>query len=260
MKRLSTLLLLTMGAFAQTTPPAPAPAKKAATAPATAAKKAAPAAAKKEEPEPDRPPGLYWIINTSMGKITAQLYEKEAPNTVANFVGLTRGTKAAKDKSGAMTKRPYFNGVNFHRVIPGFMIQVGDAQNGDGTGDCGFTIKDEIVPALKYDKPGVLGLARTSQRNSGACQFFIMDKDYPSLNGEYTVFGQVVDGQPVVAQIARVPKDANDKPRTPVKIISATIKRYGPAPAGAAPAAAPAKKAAPGTAPAVKKAPAAPAK
>src|SRR3954465_13114672 len=151
MKRLSTLLLLTIGAFAQT-PPAPAPAKKAATAPATAAKKAAPATAKKEEPEPDRPPGLYWILNTSMGKITAQLYEKEAPGTVNNFVALTRGTKPAKDKSGAMTKRPYFNGINWHRVIPNFMIQAGDGQNGDGTGDCGFTIKDEIVPSLKYDK------------------------------------------------------------------------------------------------------------
>ena len=125
------------------------PAKKAATAPATAP-------AKKEEPTPDRPPGLYWIINTSMGAITAQLYEKEAPGTVANFVALTRGTKA-KDKSGAMTKRPYFTNLTFHRVIPNFMIQTGDAQTGDGSGDCGFTIKDEIVPALKYDKPGVLG-------------------------------------------------------------------------------------------------------
>ncbi len=256
MKSLATLLLLTTGAFAQTPPP-PAPAKKAATTPAPAAKKAAPAA----EPEPDRPPGLYWIINTSMGKITAQLYEKEAPGTVANFVALTRGAKAAKDKSGAMTKRPYFNGVNFHRVIANFMIQTGDGQNGDGTGDCGFTIKDEIVPALKYDKPGVLGLARLNQRNTGACQFFITDKEYPSLTGEYTVFGQVVDGQDVVGKIARVPKDGTDKPRTPVKILTATIKRYGPPPATAAPATAPAKKsAAPGTAPAPKKAPAAPAK
>ena len=143
-----------------------------------------------------------------MGTITAQLFEKEAPGTVANFVALTRGTKAAKDKSGAMTKRPYFNNLTFHRVIPNFMIQTGDGQTGDGSGDCGFTIKDEIVPTLKYDKPGVLGLARLNARNTGACQFFITDKDYPSLNGEYTIFGQVVDGQDVVAKIARVPKDA----------------------------------------------------
>ena len=252
MKRLSILLIISAGAFAQPAPPAPA--KKAATAPA---KTAVPA--KKEEPQPDRPPGLYWILNTSMGTITAQLFEKEAPGTVANFVALTRGTKAAKDKSGAMTKRPYFNNLTFHRVIANFMIQTGDGQAGDGTGDCGFTIKDEIVPALKYDKPGVLGLARLDQRNTGACQFFITDKAYPSLTGEYTIFGQVVDGQDVVGKIARVPTGAQNKPRASVKIITATIKRYGPPPA--APAAAPAKKsAAPGTAPAVKKAPAAPAK
>jgi peptidyl-prolyl cis-trans isomerase A (cyclophilin A) len=228
MKRLSFLLMIAAGAFAQTTPPAPA--KKAATAPA-----------KKEEPTPDRPPGLYWIINTSMGTITAQLFEKEAPGTVANFVALTRGTKAAKDKAGAMTKRPYFTNLTFHRVIPNFMIQTGDAQTGEGSGDCGFTIKDEIVPTLKYDKPGMLGLARLSQRNTGACQFFITDAAYPSLTGEYTIFGQVVDGQDVVGKIAHVAKDSSDKPRTPVKLISATIKRYGPPPAAPA---APAKKSA----------------
>ena len=233
MKRLSILLMIAIGAFAQTAPPAPA--KKADAAPA---KKAAPAA--KEEPAPDRPPGLYWIINTSMGTITAQLFEKEAPGTVANFVALTKGTKAAADKTGAMVKRPYFNNLTFHRVIAGFMIQTGDGQTGDGSGNCGFTIKDEIVPTLKYDKEGVLGLARLSNRNTGACQFFITDKAYPSLTGEYTIFGQVVDGQDVVHKIASVPKDGNDKPRTPVKLISATIKRYGPAPAAPA---APAKKA-----------------
>ena len=235
MKRLSILLLITAGAFAQTAPTAPA------------AKKAAPAPAKKAEPTPDRPPGLYWILNTSMGTITAQLFEKEAPGTVANFVALTLGTKAAKDKAGAMTKRPYFTNLTFHRVIPDFMIQTGDGQTGDGSGDCGFTIKDEIVPTLKYDKPGMLGLARLEARNTGACQFFITDKAYPSLNGEYTIFGQVVDGQDVVAKIARVPTGANNKPRTPVKLISATIKRYGPPPAAATPAkkaATPAKKAA----------------
>src|ERR1035437_5610442 len=234
MKRLCILLMIAIGAFAQTAPPAPA--KKAATAPA---KSAAPA--KKEEPTPDRPPGLYWIINTSMGTITAQLYEKEAPGTVANFVALTRGTKAAKDKSGAMTKRPYFSNLTFHRVISGFMIQTGDGQAGDGTGDCGFTIKDEIVPTLKYDKPGVVGLARLTQRNTGACQFFIAHGAAPSLNGDDPIFGQVVEGQDVVGKIARVPKDSNDKPGTPVKLISATIKRYGPPPA-APPS--PAKKAA----------------
>src|SRR6476646_10791867 len=109
MKRLSILLMISAGAFAQPAPPAPA--KKAATAPA---KTAAPA--KKEEPQPDRPPGLYWIINTSMGTITAQLFEKEAPGTVANCDFLTRGTSAARYKSGAISGHPYFNNLTCHRV------------------------------------------------------------------------------------------------------------------------------------------------
>jgi cyclophilin family peptidyl-prolyl cis-trans isomerase len=239
MKRLSILLLIAIGAFAQTAPPAPA--KKAAAAPASTA-----VAAKKEAPAPERAPGLYWIINTSMGTITAQLYEKEAPIAVANFVALTKGTKAARDKGGAMTKRPYYTNLTFHRVIAGFMIQTGDAQTGESSGDCGFTIKDEIVPTLKFDKPGVLGVARLPQRNTGACQFFITDAASPSLNGDYTIFGQVVEGQDVVGKIAHVPTGAENKPRTPVKLISATIKRYGPPPAAPAAsakkAAAPAKK------------------
>jgi cyclophilin family peptidyl-prolyl cis-trans isomerase len=189
-----------------------------------------------------RPPGLYWIINTSMGTITAQLYEKEAPGTVANFVALTKGTKAARDKSGAMVKRPYFTNLIFHRVIPGFLIQTGDGQGGDGAGDCGFTIKDEFVPTLRYDKGGVLGLARLNARNTGACQFFITDAASPSLNGDYTIFGQVMEGQDVVAKIARVPKDSNDKPRIPVTLISATIKRYGPTEAPSKKAATPPPK------------------
>ena len=240
MKRLSTLLLLAASAFAQTTPPAPAPAKKA--APAPAKNPAAP-------PAPERDPGLYMIINTSLGTITAQLYEKEAPGTVANFVALARGTKPYKNKAGAMVKGPYFTNLLFHRVIPGFMIQTGD-QTGTGAGDCGFTIKDEIVPTLKYDKPGRLGLARLDSPNTGSCQFFITDAPYPSLSGQYTIFGQVVEGQEIVGKIAAVPRDPSDKPRTPVKLVSMTIKRYGPAPAAATPA----KKSAPPATSAPKKA------
>ncbi|MCU1238904.1 MAG: Peptidylprolyl isomerase [Candidatus Solibacter sp.] len=248
MKRLSTLLLIVASAFAQTAPTAPA-------------KKAAPAAPAKKEaaaPEPERAPGLYAIMKTTMGTITAELYEKETPGAVNNFVGLAKGTKSYKNKAGAMVKGPYYTNLLFHRVIPGFMIQTGDVA-GDGSSDCGFTIKDEIVPTLKYDKPGRLGLARLDSPNTGACQFFITDAPYPSLSGQYTIFGQVVEGQDLVGKIAAVPRDGNDKPRTPVKLISVTIKRYGPAPATAAPA----KKAAPaGGTPAPKKAatPAAPVK
>jgi cyclophilin family peptidyl-prolyl cis-trans isomerase len=147
-----------------------------------------------------------------------------------------------------MVKGPYFSNLIFHRVIPGFMIQTGDIA-GTGSSDCGFTIKDEIVPTLKYDKPGRLGLARLDSPNTGACQFFITDAAYPSLNNQYTIFGQVVEGQDIVGKIASVPRDNMDKPRTPVRLISMTIKRYGPPPAGATPAAPAKKSPATGTAP-----------
>ena len=192
-------------------------------------------------PAPALEPGLYAIFNTSMGTITAQLFEKEAPIAVANFAALARGTKPWKDpNSGAMVAKPLYNNITFHRVIPSFMIQTGDP-TATGSHDCGFTIKDEIVPALKYDRPGRLGMANTGRPNSGGCQFFITEVPYASLdaspsNSGYTIFGQVVDGQDLVGKIARVPSDGNDKPRTPVKLVSVTIKRVGPEPAGKAPA------------------------
>ena len=191
-------------------------------------------------------PGLYAIFNTSMGTITAKLFEQEAPMTVRNFTALARGTKPWKDpNSGAMVNKPLYNNITFHRVIPGFMIQTGDP-TGTGSHDCGFTIKDEIVASLKFDRPGRLGMANTGAPNSGGCQFFITEVPYPSLDppsGRYTIFGQVVDGQELVGKIARVPRDGNNKPRTPVKLISVTIKRVG------APTAAPAQKSAPPKAP-----------
>jgi peptidyl-prolyl cis-trans isomerase A (cyclophilin A) len=233
MNRLSVSLLLAAAVFAQTTPPAP---KKA--APATPTAPTAPA----------REPGLYATLTTSMGKIVAILYEKEAPVTVQNFVALARGTKAWKDpKTGAMVAKPLYNGVIFHRVIPNFMIQTGDP-TATGSHDCGFTIKDEVVPSLKYDRPGRLGMANTGEPNSGACQFFITQAPYPSLDpptGKYTIFGQVVEGQDVVDKIDAVPTGPGNKPLSPVRLLSVTIKREGPAPT-AAPAA---KKATPATTP-----------
>jgi peptidyl-prolyl cis-trans isomerase A (cyclophilin A) len=240
MNRLSAVLLVAAAAFAQT---APAPQKKA----------AAPAPATATPPKPAAPaldPGLYATINTTMGTIVAVLYEKEAPVTVQNFVALARGTKAWMDpKTHTMVAKPLYNGVTFHRVMANFMIQTGDP-TGTGSHDCGFTIKDEVVPTLKFDRPGRLGMANTGLPHSGACQFFIMHKPYPSLDppqGNYTIFGQVVEGQEVVDKIAVVPTGAGNKPLTPVRITSVTIKRVGPPPAPAA------KKAPTGTTPAVKK-------
>src|SRR5689334_17329246 len=140
----------------------------------------APAAA--STPAPAREPGLYATINTSMGAITARLFERETPLTVRNFIALVRGTKAFRDpKSGQMVRRPFYNGIAIHRVIPNFMIQIGDLI-GDGTYNPGFTIKDEFIPALTFDQPGRLGMANIEEPNTGACQFFITEVPTPHLN------------------------------------------------------------------------------
>jgi len=207
----------------------------------------APALAQAETKTGGREPGLYATINTTMGAIKVKLFEKEAPITVRNFVDLALGRKAWVDpKTGQKVRRPLYNGVTFHRVIPGFMIQGGDP-TGTGAYNPGFTIKDEFHPSLKFDVPGRLAMANAGP-NTGNCQFFITEVPTPHLNNAHTIFGQVVEGQELVGKIARVPRDANDKPRTPVRITSITFEREGPAPPNdpLAPPAPPAKKAAKG--------------
>ena len=144
----------------------------------------------------------------------------------------------------------------FHRVIPGFMIQGGDP-TGTGMGDGGLTpIPDEFHPSLKFDKPGRLAMANAGPR-TGTCQFFITEVALQPghLDGKHTIFGQVIEGQELVTKITNVPRDGNDKPRTPVRILNIAIKREGAAPVAPATTT---KKAAPtGTkagAPATKKA------
>jgi peptidyl-prolyl cis-trans isomerase A (cyclophilin A) len=184
----------------------------------------------------EREPGLYATINTSMGPIVCKLFEKEAPLAVANFVGLARGTKEWTDpKTGQKVKRPLYNGTIFHRVIPGFMIQGGDPL-GTGMGDPGYKFKDEFVASLKFDQPGRLAMANSGPNTNGS-QFFITEVPTPHLNNHHTIFGQVLEGQELVTKIANVPRDSNDKPRTPVVIRSIRIQRYPLAAAakGAAP-------------------------
>src|SRR6266404_1459809 len=194
-------LFATTALFAQT-PPAPAPAKP-----------AAPSA-------PAREPGLYATFNTSMGPIVVVLYEKESPITVKNFVALARGGKPWTDpKTGQKVTRALYSGTIFHRVIPGFMIQGGDP-TGTGMGDGGLTpLPDEFHPSLKFDKPGRLAMANAGPR-TGTCQFFITEVPTPHLDGKHTIFGQVVEGQDLVTKIANTPKDASDKPRTTIRIVS----------------------------------------
>ena len=220
----------------------------------------APAAPKPAAPTtPAREPGTYATFITSMGSIVCILYEKESPITVKNFIALARGgSKAWTDpKTGQKTTRALYTGTIFHRVIPGFMIQGGDPL-GTGMGDGGMTpIPDEFHPSLKFDKPGRLAMANSGPK-TGTCQFFISEVPTPHLDGKHTIFGQVVEGMDIVTKIANVPKDANDKPKTPVKLVSVKITREGlpPAPAAKKAAAPSVKKAAPPAAP--KAAPAAP--
>jgi cyclophilin family peptidyl-prolyl cis-trans isomerase len=199
--------------FAQTPRPA--------TPPAVASDKpAAPAA-------PVRENGLYTTVYTSMGNITAKLYEKESPITVKNFMDLALGRKEWTDpKTGQRVKRPLYPGTIFHRVIPGFMIQGGDPT---GTGMGGTdTIPEEFDPSLSFDTPGKFGMAKASAPGTGSCQFFITEVPTPHLNGLHTVFAQVVEGQDVVEKIARVPRTGEDRPTTPVKILKITFQRVGP--------------------------------
>ncbi len=160
-----------------------------------------------------------------MGAITVKLFEDKAPNTVKNFVQLAEGTKAAMNKAGEVVKHPYYNGLTFHRVIKGFMIQTGDIR-GTGSSPCGFPdIKDEIDPSLHFDVVGRLAMANTGRPNSGGCQIFITVANPTYLDGKYTIFGQVVAGQDVATRISAVPTLPGDKPVIPVVVKSVKITR-----------------------------------
>jgi len=215
------------------TPPArrstPPPASKPAT-PATPAKPATTTARGTAAPAPKlppgTPPGTYAIFVTTKGSFTARLFPEDAPKTVENFIGLATGKKAWKDpRTGAMVHRAYYNNVLFHRVMPQFMIQGGDPL-GTGFGGPGFTIPDEISPKYRFDRPGLLAMANIGKPNTGGGQFFITVAPYPSLNGKYTVFGEIIDGQPNVTAISQVPRGGPEgtRPLTPVTLKTVTIE------------------------------------
>jgi cyclophilin family peptidyl-prolyl cis-trans isomerase len=173
---------------------------------------------------PPLKPGLYAVFETSLGKITALLYEKATPVTVRNFVALAQGTKPWKDpKTGAMVKRPLYENLIFHRVLPGVMIQSGDP-TATGSHNCGITIPDEILPGLKFDRAGRLAMANSGDPNSGGCQFFITSDIMVPWAGKYTIFGDVVSGQDVADKISH-DRLKGDRPVEPVKLISVTIER-----------------------------------
>jgi cyclophilin family peptidyl-prolyl cis-trans isomerase len=175
---------------------------------------------------PDEP-GLYAVIDTSLGTMVALLYDDKAPITVNNFIALATGAVETLDKSQKkMQKKPYFDGLTFHRVIPGFMIQGGDVK-GTGDGNCGIkNIPDEIDPSLTFEYPGRLAMANTGQPNSGACQFFITVGRAEHLNGKHTIFGQLMTGFEVANAIATVKTTpGNNRPINPVIIKSIRVLR-----------------------------------
>lgn len=168
-------------------------------------------------------PGLYAVIYTSMGNIVCRLFPKDAPKAVANFRGLATGTKPwTNPRTGRPTHRPLYTGTIFHRVIPQFMIQGGDPL-GNGTGDPGYKFEDEFSPDHNFDKPGMLAMANSGPDTNGS-QFFITVAPTPWLNGKHTIFGEVVSGQDVADRISEVPRDDQDKPLTPVKILRISIR------------------------------------
>jgi peptidyl-prolyl cis-trans isomerase A (cyclophilin A) len=204
-------------------------------------------------PPSPQPTGPTAVFDTSMGRMTCRLFSKEAPNTVANFVGLATGTRDWTDPKThqLMHGKPLYNGTIFHRVIPGFMIQGGDPL-GTGEGDPGYKFNDEIVPGLNFDVAGRLAMANSGANTDGS-QFFITVAATPWLNQHYTIFGQCDDSSVWVAKsITDVNRDPNNnRPVEPVVLDKVTIVPAGqplpPPPTAPAPAvpAAPAKATAP---------------
>ena len=167
-------------------------------------------------------PGTYARFNTNLGTIVCELFEKDAPETVANFIGLAEGTKEwnSRSKTGAKL----YDGTVFHRVIPNFMIQGGDPE-GSGMGGPGYKFADETKSSPHtFQKPGKLAMANAGPNTNGS-QFFITVTDTGWLTGKHTIFGEVVEGYDIVEKISKVPTGAQDRPKNPVVLESVTIER-----------------------------------
>lgn len=166
--------------------------------------------------------GLYAQMETSKGNMTIQLFEEDAPMTVANFVGLAEGSLENKAKP---LGTPFYDGIIFHRVIKDFMLQGGDP-DGKGTGGPGYSFEDEFFSDKKHDKKGVLSMANAGPNTNGS-QFFITEVPTPWLDGRHTIFGQVINGLDVIDTIANVEKGPQDRPKEDVIINSVTIIKKG---------------------------------
>jgi cyclophilin family peptidyl-prolyl cis-trans isomerase len=166
----------------------------------------------KQEQKKDDNKNTFAVIKTNMGTIEIELFSKEAPKTVENFVGLAN--------------KGYYKGIIFHRVINGFMIQGGDP-TGTGRGGAslwGGKFNDEIVPSLVFDKEGILAMAN-SGRNTNGSQFFITLAPQSHLNGGYTIFGKVIKGMDVVKAIGKVKTKSGDRPEKDVVMTEVKIEK-----------------------------------
>ena len=167
-------------------------------------------------------------LTTNHGPIVVNLYGHQAPKTVKNFVGLATGDIEWTDpKTGKPTNAPLYNGIVFHRIIPGFMIQGGDPL-GNGTGGPGYKFDDEINGELTFNEPYILAMANAGTQNgrgTNGSQFFITTVATPWLQGKHTIFGVVADdaSRAVVDAIEAVDTDGRDKPLEPVVIESVTV-------------------------------------
>jgi peptidyl-prolyl cis-trans isomerase A (cyclophilin A) len=170
------------------------------------------------------PLAVYANVITSEGMFTIRLYDKEAPNTVDNFVGLAEGTKEWMDpRTNQKVKKPYYDGTIFHRVIDGFMIQGGDPL-GQGIGGPGYNFADEFHPAARHSKAGILSMANRGPNTNGG-QFFITLGPTPHLDDRHSVFGEVVDGMDVVRRVGSTPTGDRDRPLTDIVVETIKIER-----------------------------------
>ena len=165
-------------------------------------------------------------FSTSEGDFKVRLHDDKAPKTVANFVELAEGTKEWVDpKTRQKVTRPFYNGLIFHRVIDGFMIQ-GGCPMGNGTGGPGYQFADEFGPGLKHDRPGLLSMANAGPDTNGS-QFFVTLVPTPWLDHKHAIFGEVVEGMDVVRKIGKTPTARGDRPVRDVVINSVQIERTG---------------------------------
>jgi peptidyl-prolyl cis-trans isomerase A (cyclophilin A) len=172
---------------------------------------------------------LYATLHTNRGAIRIELFPNHAPQTVRNFVELAEGTKQWQDPKSGATQTPFYDGLSFHRVIAGFMIQ-GGCPLGTGTGGPGYTFDDEIHPELAFNRPYLLAMANAGKRmgkGTNGSQFFITAAPTSWLQGKHTIFGEVADaeGRAVVDMIDKTPTGPGDRPVEPVVIERVTVER-----------------------------------